>query len=142
MDPQTQKFVEMQSEIQALREELSRQRTTLLSANALSQFQVTMAPQSQTHYDEEMKQLEARLQESQIETDHFKRLVKEAYDRFSRLNGANGANSFSPAMKKIIDEWLSMFEAVRVIFKMIYFVLNFLIKGLILLFTDKEQIRV
>jgi hypothetical protein len=40
MDPQTQRFVEMQSEIKALRDELHRQRTQLVTAeNHINQQQ-------------------------------------------------------------------------------------------------------
>jgi uncharacterized protein YukE len=107
MDPQTQKFVEMQGEIQALREELSRQRTTLLSATT----GVGSHYGNQSQYDEEVKELENQLQEAQIETNHFKKLVKEAYGRFGQLN-ASGV--LAPQMQELIDDWLSMFEAVRI----------------------------
>lgn len=104
MDPQTQKFVEMQSEIQALREEISRQRTALLSANQSNH-------PNQSNYDDELKQLESRLQSTQLEVDFYKKLVKEAYSRFKQLNAAN-INSSQSQIRKIVDEWLSMFEAV------------------------------
>lgn len=100
MDPHTQKFVEMQSEIQALREELHRQRTVLTATKNLS---------SNQHQDEEIKHLEACLQSSQSEADHYKKLVKEALVRFKQLAKNENANS-----RKLIDEWLNMFEAVNI----------------------------
>lgn len=105
MDPQTQKFVEMQSEIRALREELSRQRTALLSANNNNQHH----PNSNN--EDEVRQLELRLESAQIETDFYKKLVKEAYSRFKQLSSSTVAAS-QQSIRKIVDEWLSMFEAV------------------------------
>ncbi len=108
MDPQTQKFVEMQGEIQALREELSRQRTNLMSATTTGSNYMNINNQSQ--YDEEVKELESQLHEAQIETDHFKKLVKEAYGRFTQLYNSE---LVAPQLQRIIDEWLNLFEAVR-----------------------------
>jgi chromosome segregation ATPase len=116
MDPQTQKFVEMQSEIQALREELSRQRTALMSANMHQPNQTEQHQQQQhSNYDEEVKQLESRLQSTQLEVDFFKKLVKEAYSRFKQLNASTNT---SPNARKIVDDWLLMFEAVRIFYMM------------------------
>ena len=53
MDPQTQRFVEMQSEIKALREELHRQRTQIASAENNSN--------QQQNIENEMRQLESRI---------------------------------------------------------------------------------
>lgn len=105
MDPQTQKFVEMQSEIRALREELSRQRTALLATNHYNN--------SNANYDDELKQLESRLQSSQLEADFYKKMVKEAYSRFKQLNSVTNSSS-QVNIKKVADEWLNMFEAVSV----------------------------
>lgn len=106
MDPQMQKLVEMQSEIQALREELSRQRTTMLSNNQ----------QQNSNYEDELKQLELRLESAQIETDFYKKLVKEAYGRFKQLSSTVSSSQQQQqqniSIRKIVDEWLSMFEAV------------------------------
>lgn len=109
MDPQTQKFVEMQSEIRALREELSRQRTALLSANNQHHQQ----SQHQQNEDE-VRQLELRLESAQLETDFYKKLVKEAYSRFKQLSTSStvAASQQQQNIRKIVDEWLSMFEAV------------------------------
>lgn len=108
VDPHSQKVAQMQSEIQALREELSRQRTTTAH---LLMGGTTSGGHSQHHsnYDEEVKQLESRLQESHLEKDHYKKLVKEAYDRFSKLKTINNTDLFN----EIIDEWIAMFEAVN-----------------------------
>lgn len=95
----------MQSEIQALREELSRQRTELLSANHHHQ--------QHSHYEDELKQLETRLQSAQLEIDFYKKLIKEAYSRFRQLSSTVTTSSQQSAqIRKIVDEWLSMFEAV------------------------------
>ncbi len=105
MDPQTQKFVEMQGEIQALREELSRQRTNLMSATTTGSNYL----QNQSQYDEELKELESQLQEAQNETDHYKKLVKEAYGRFTQMYSSG---LLAPELQKVIDDWLNLFEAV------------------------------
>lgn len=105
MDPETQRFVEMQTEIQALREELHRQRT-VLSANVNNH---------KVADHEEIKQLESSLQSAQLEADHYRKLVKEAFSRFKQL----GANNSNPTMiRKITDEWLNMFEAVCFSFRL------------------------
>ena len=108
LDPQTQKFVEMQGEIQALREELYRQRTALMSAK------------TQCHGDESNiehmlnEEMEQRLQSAQIELDTHKKLVKEAYARFKHIsNNNNNNNSTSAAAAKMADEWLNMFDSVN-----------------------------
>jgi DNA repair exonuclease SbcCD ATPase subunit len=103
MDSHTKQLVEMESELKALREEVSRQRS---------------AHHQHSHYEEELKQLESRVESAQLEADFYKKLVKEAYGRFKQLS-TTSANSAVPTasqqnqVKKIVDEWLSMFEAVR-----------------------------
>jgi hypothetical protein len=104
MDPHTQKFVEMQSEIQALRDELQRQRTTLLSATQ------HFNPNNHENHDEEFKELELKLEESQMELELFKKLTKDAFSRFLQLNSIS---SIPIPQRKIIEEWLAMFEAVN-----------------------------
>ncbi|CAF0882015.1 unnamed protein product [Brachionus calyciflorus] len=95
MDPEQQKFVEMQSEIQALREELSRQRTVISEANVASN-------------DEELKVLAKKFEQAQNESDFFRKLVKEAFNRFKQVNlNLNNVNM----VKKLSDEWLEIFEA-------------------------------
>ena len=108
MDPQTQRFVAMQSEIQALREELHRQRTVMITAT--SNLDTNANHHNHHHHqDDEIKNLEACLQNSQSEADHYKKLVKEALVRFKQLVKTENQGS-----RKLIDEWLSMFEAVRI----------------------------
>lgn len=102
MDPETQRFVEMQTEIQALRDELHRQRT-VLSANVNGH--------QQNFNDEEVKELETNLESAQMEADHYKKLVKEAYGRFKQLNSSLNSNN-TAITRKIVDDWLNMFEAV------------------------------
>ena len=104
MDPQTQKFVEMQGEIQALREELLRQRTALMSATEINHH-ANVSNQSKNSNDE----LESRLETAQLEIDHYKKLVKEAYNRFKQLNKTDATVS----NRKLVDDWLSMFEACK-----------------------------
>ena len=118
MDPQTQRFVEMQSEIQALREELHRQR--LLSANMSnhpsSAHQHGAFDDSSTSSSpsvHEVKQLESRLQVAQGEADHYKKIVKEAFNRFKQISKTDFSNP--NAVKKMADEWLTIFEAVSVV---------------------------
>lgn len=101
MDPQTQRFVEMQSEIQALRDELHRQRTNLITATS------NFGNNRPNNQEDEIKNLESCLQASQTEADHYKKLVKEALVRFKQLYKDN------PNSRKLIDEWLTMLEAVR-----------------------------
>ena len=101
MDPQTQRFVAMQSEIQALREELHRQRTHIITATS------NLGGANAHHQEDEIKHLEACLQNSQSEADHYKKLVKEALARFKQLGKTE-----NQASRKLVDEWLGMFEAV------------------------------
>ncbi len=107
MDSQTQCFVEMQSEIQALREELHRQRTALVISNTGNYGQNLSQHTNHDECMEQTAQLEARLQAAQNESDHYKKLTHEAYSRFKQLHKTD-SNS-----RDLIDEWLSMFEAVR-----------------------------
>jgi hypothetical protein len=102
MDPQTQRFVAMQSEIQALREELHRQRTTIITATS----NLVSNPNNQ---EDEIKHLETCLQATQSEADHYKKLVKEALVRFKQLAKTENQNS-----RKLVDEWLNMFESVKI----------------------------
>ena len=102
MDPQTQRFVEMQSEIQALRDELHRQRTA---------FMITAGAghnSSQHEESQDIKNLETKLQNAQSESDHYKKLVKEAFTRFKILS----KNDNQVTNRKLVDEWLIMFESV------------------------------
>lgn len=103
MDPQTQRFVEMQSEIKALREELHRQRTYLMTAA------VNNMPN-----ESDVTQLEEKLQSSQIEADQYKKLVKEAYSRFKHILKLDNSQAGS-SCRKLVDEWLNIFEAVSLI---------------------------
>jgi len=120
MDPQTQKFVEMQGEIQALREELLRQRTALMSATELNhhQQQNTSVHSKNSSSDQHHQELEERLETAQLECDHYKKLVKEAYNRFKQINNnsnkTTGSSDANVAMtRKLVDDWLSMFEACK-----------------------------
>ena len=75
MDSQTQCFVEMQSEIQMLREELQRQRTQMV-ISAGGNYDQNLS--QNTNHDECVErsgQLEAQLEAAQSEADHYKRLV-------------------------------------------------------------------
>ena len=110
MDPQTQKFVEMQGEIQALREELLRQRTALMSATELNHHASTTANTSNHSKTSNDQELETRLETAQLECDHYKKLVKEAYNRFKQLNKSSLDLT---ASRKLVDDWLSMFEACK-----------------------------
>ena len=105
LDPQTQKFVEMQGEIQALREELYRQRTALMSAKTRNQHDNDES-NIEHMLNEEMEQ---RLQSAQIELDTHKKLVKEAFTRFKHISNNNNNNNNGI---KMADEWLNMFETV------------------------------
>ena len=106
MDPQTQKFVEMQGEIQALREELLRQRTALMSATESHHHVANLSSNSKNSTDE----LESRLETAQLEIDHYKKLVKEAYNRFKQMNKTDSSVASS---RKLVDDWLNMFEACK-----------------------------
>lgn len=99
MDPEQQKFVEMQSEIQALREELSRQRTFISEANLA------------TINDEEMIIIQDKLDQVQNERDMHKKLSKEAFNRFRQFDQLLNQNNLS-MVKKLTDEWLHIFESV------------------------------
>jgi kinesin family member 27 len=105
MDPQTQRFVEMQSEIQQLREELQKQRTALLSATMITNqnrggFNSTRATTAApaTPRDQKIDELEVRLQSTQTELDHYKNLTKEANARFKKIQ--------SP----LATEWIALFD--------------------------------
>lgn len=105
MDPQSQRFVEMQSEIQALREELHRQRTALMSAKFQSE---------NSNHHIENNELELRLENTEIELDHFKKLAKDAYNRFKQINKMDtNSPTKNPNMRRLIDEWLNLFETVN-----------------------------
>jgi predicted glycoside hydrolase/deacetylase ChbG (UPF0249 family) len=104
MDPQTQKFVEMQSEIQALREELSRQRTAFMTATGVDVNHIDDSNQHQ----QEITKLESRLQSNQAELENYKKLVKEAYTKFKQMNKTDNSS-----ISKLAQEWLSLFEAVN-----------------------------
>lgn len=109
MDPQTQKFVEMQSEIKALRDELHRQR--LLSAKLSSKTPI-QDEQANANNVQQIKQLESKIQLIQGESDHYKKLVKEAHSRFRQLNKLDSTTSET---KKLTDEWVQLFEAVSLV---------------------------
>jgi Mg2+ and Co2+ transporter CorA len=106
MDPQAQRFVEMQSEIQALREELHRQRSALLSA-----MSGTPSQQADLNIGAEMRRIQDRLQQSCGENERLKTLVNEAHSSFKQLskelNETNNDNS-----KLIIEEWMRLFQTV------------------------------
>ncbi len=104
MDPQTQKFVEMQSEIQALREELSRQRTAFMTATGVDVNHID----DSNHHQQEITKLESRLQSNQAELENYKKLVKEAYTKFKQMNKTDNSS-----ISKLAQEWLSLFEAVN-----------------------------
>lgn len=111
MDSQTQCFVQMQSEIQALRDELQRQRTCLSAAGNFDHNN-----SQHVNHDECLEKsaaLESRLEATQSEADHYKKLVKEAYGRFKQLYKMDSLGSNSPRV--LIDEWLVMFDAVSVL---------------------------
>ena len=115
MDSQTQCFVEMQSEIQALREELHRQRTALVMSAAGHYGQNTSQHTNHEECLELNAQMETRLQAAQSEADHYKQLVKEAFTRFKQLSKQEQsmAGNLSPkSSKNLIEEWLNMFESV------------------------------
>ena len=97
MDPQTQRFVEMQGEIKALREELHRQRTQLLSAEIMNQ---------QNHFD---RHHEENLINVQNECDHYKKLVKDASTRFKEIHKASDLNA---ALSALIEGWFELIEKV------------------------------
>jgi septal ring factor EnvC (AmiA/AmiB activator) len=97
MDPQTQRFVEMQGEIKALREELHRQRTQLASAETNQQA------------DNEIRQLENRIISTQNECDHYKKLVKDACSRFKEISKFN---DLGDSIKALIINWFESIENV------------------------------
>lgn len=102
MDPQTQRFVEMQSEIKALREELHRQRTQLLSAeNNLNQHNAD---------EGERKQLENRLMSVQNESDQYKKLVKDACSRFKEISKFD---MLDDSIRSLISNWFETVETVN-----------------------------
>ncbi|RNA22387.1 kinesin KIF27, partial [Brachionus plicatilis] len=100
MDPEQQKFVEMQSEIQALREELSRQRTFISEANLAT-----------TTNDQDLIAIQQKLEQTQNEADVYKKLVKEAYNRFKQFDQLLACQNSSAMITKLTDEWLQIFEA-------------------------------
>ena len=102
MDSQTQCFVEMQSEIQALREELQRQRTASAAGNCENQNM------SQTSSHEEC---EVRLEAVKSESAWYERMVREAVVRFRAMKEEGGA------MPGVIEELLAMLDEVRDILK-------------------------
>jgi seryl-tRNA synthetase len=124
MDPEAQRFVEMQSEIQALREELHRQRSALLSAMSATPNQ----QQNDSNFLAEIRRLQDRLQQSCSESERLRALVNEAHVRFKQLskefNETNGNTNNSSSKFIIIDEWIRLFESV--IFSFFLF-LNFII---------------
>ncbi len=102
MDSQTQCFVEMQSEIQALRDELQRQRTASAAGNCENQNM------SQTSSHEEC---EVRLEAVKSESAWYERMVREAVVRFRAMKEEGGARP------GVIEEWLAMLDEVRDILK-------------------------
>ncbi len=103
MDSQTQCFVEMQSEIQALREELQRQRTA--SAVAGNYDNQNMSQNSSS-------ECEAKLEAVKNENVWYKKMVHEAMIRFKMIKDGE-------VKPGIIDEWLAMLE--EVILKIVLF---------------------
>lgn len=90
MDPQTQRFVEMQGEIKALRDELQRQRTQLqLNNNQLDEG--------------EYKQMENRLIKSENEATFYKRLVKDASIIIREIVNKQDLDL---SLKDSIEKWL------------------------------------
>ena len=111
MDSQTQCFVEMQSEIQALREELQRQRTALVISAGGNYDQNISQNTNNEEYIEKISQLESDLKTSQNEAKHYKNLVKEAFNRFKQLK----SDEFGS--RGLIDDWLEMFDSVNILIK-------------------------
>jgi predicted nucleic acid-binding Zn-ribbon protein len=102
MDPQTQRFVEMESEIKALREELHRQRTQIVSAE-------TNITNQQQNVENEMRQLENRVINTQNECEYYKKLVKDACSRFKEISKFK---ELDDSVKLVIMNWFESIENV------------------------------
>lgn len=102
MDPQTQRFVEMESEIKALREELQRQRTQIVSAENTNTDQ-------QQNIENEMRDLENKIINTQNECDSYKKLVKDACSRFKEISKFNDLDD---SIKLLIINWFESIEKV------------------------------
>lgn len=114
MDSQTQCFVEMQSEIQMLREELQRQRTQLVISAGGNYADQNNLSQNTSHEEcvEKSERLEAQLDTVQAEMDHYKRLAGEAAARFRqlRLDSAASPRQQQQQARALCDEWLALYD--------------------------------
>lgn len=114
MDSQTQCFVEMQSEIQMLRDELQRQRTQLVISAGGNYADQNNLSQNTSHEEcvEKSERLEAQLDTVQAEVDHYKRLAREAAARFTQLRADSSASPRQQQQARALcDEWLALYDA-------------------------------
>ncbi|KAI0219309.1 hypothetical protein LSAT2_029120 [Lamellibrachia satsuma] len=101
-DPQSVRFEEMQSEINALREELQRQQTTLVSAPPTELCRV----QDVGH----VKGLEDKVVRLQTECFHYKMVADEAY---KQLQDIHGRHILSHSQSGRLHEWFELMEEIK-----------------------------
>ncbi|KAL5007225.1 hypothetical protein ScPMuIL_016031 [Solemya velum] len=99
-DVQSIRFQEMQSEIKALREELARQRTSMLSAGPRDK------PSEQA---EQVKELENKVIKLQTECAHYKMIAEEAYKQLIQIQEKD---MLSRSQNVRLKDWLDLMEEV------------------------------
>ncbi|XP_013410614.1 kinesin-like protein KIF27 isoform X2 [Lingula anatina] len=101
-DPQSLKFEEMQSEIKALKEELQRQRTTLMTGGADMEQAIQDAGQ--------LRNLEDQLVKLQTECSHYRMIAEEAY---RQLTDIQERDILSRSQQFKLRDWLDLMEEIK-----------------------------
>ncbi|KAL3842329.1 hypothetical protein ACJMK2_020357 [Sinanodonta woodiana] len=104
-DIQSIRFEEMQSEIKALREELARQRTSILSAGG------TEIDLEKAHKDaSQIKKLEEKVIRLQTECGHYRVIAEEAYKQLIQIQGKD---FLSRSQDIRLKDWLDLMEEIK-----------------------------
>lgn len=103
-DSHSMKFAEMQDEIMALREELHRQRTSILTANTMTaDYDLQKAIQDAG----QVKDLEDRLVKLQTECSHYRMVAEEAYKQFTDIQDRD---ILSKSQNFRLKDWLDLMD--------------------------------
>ncbi|KAJ8298884.1 hypothetical protein KUTeg_022944 [Tegillarca granosa] len=109
-DQQSIRFEEMQTEIKELREELARQRTSVLSNfnGGVGDFLITREQSIQDA--EQIKKLEEAVVKLQTECAHYKMIAEEAYKQFIMIQQKD---ILSQSQDGRLKEWLELMEEIK-----------------------------
>ncbi|XP_064634767.1 kinesin-like protein KIF27 isoform X2 [Lineus longissimus] len=104
-DPQSIRFEEMQSEIRALREELSRQRSSLITADMDSVTSARAVEDASA-----IRSLEEKIVRLQTECSHYRMITEEAYKQITDIQQQEILSSSQNAR---LREWLDLMEELQ-----------------------------